>query len=117
VGIGPDRNKNATVKPSVGEEEGREVLRSEFDDRRAAGSDLVDADAESADGLVGWDAARPVQGRATYTLTPQGGGTTKFNMREEYSGPLTSMIWRSIPDLGPSFTQFANGLKQKAESS
>jgi len=25
------------------------------------------------------------------------------------------MIWRSMPDLGPSFRQFANGLKQRAE--
>jgi hypothetical protein len=25
------------------------------------------------------------------------------------------MIWRSMPDLGPSFRQFANGLKERAE--
>ena len=31
-------------------------------------------------------------------------------------GPMLPMIWRSIPDLGPSFTQFANGLKQRAET-
>jgi hypothetical protein len=24
-------------------------------------------------------------------------------------------IWRSMPDLGPSFRQFATGLKQRAE--
>jgi uncharacterized protein YndB with AHSA1/START domain len=62
-----------------------------------------------------WSGGMPLglfKGVRTYTLTPQGGGTTKFDMREEYTGPL-----RSIPDLGPSFTQFANGLKQKAESS
>jgi hypothetical protein len=39
-----------------------------------------------------------------------------INMREEYSGPMLPMIWRSMPDLGPSFTQFANGLKQRAEN-
>ena len=33
-----------------------------------------------------------------------------------YTGPMLLMIWRSIPDLGPSFTQFANGLKHRAES-
>lgn len=37
-------------------------------------------------------------------------------MREEYTGPLAPMIFRSIPDLNPSFQQFAAGLKQKAES-
>ena len=48
--------------------------------------------------------------------SPQGSGTTKFTMREEYTGPLLRMIWRSMPDLGPSFDQFAAGLKQRAES-
>jgi hypothetical protein len=55
------------------------------------------------------------KGVRTYTLTPQGNGTTRFKMREEYSGPMLPMIWRSMPDLGPSFNQFANGLKQQAE--
>jgi hypothetical protein len=67
-----------------------------------------------------WSGGMPLglfKGVRTYTLTPQGNGTTKFHMREEYTGPLTPMIWKSIPDLGPSFTQFANGLKQRAESS
>ena len=36
-------------------------------------------------------------------------------MREEYRGPLLPLIWRSMPDLGPSFEQFARGLKRRAE--
>jgi hypothetical protein len=56
------------------------------------------------------------KGMRTFTLSPQANGTTKFNMREEYTGPLLPMMWRSMPDLGPSFTQFANGLKQRAET-
>ncbi len=35
---------------------------------------------------------------------------------EEYSGPLLPLIWRSMPDLGPSFEQFARGLKKRAEN-
>jgi hypothetical protein len=42
---------------------------------------------------------------------------TDFAVREEYSGPLLPMIWRSMPDLGPSFAQFANGLKARIEHS
>jgi len=56
------------------------------------------------------------KGVRTFTLSPEANGATKFNMREEYTGPLLPMIWRSIPDLGPSFSQFANGLKQRAET-
>jgi len=36
-------------------------------------------------------------------------------MREEYTGPLLPMIWKSMPDLGPSFREFAAGLKAHAE--
>jgi len=30
------------------------------------------------------------------TLTPAADGTTRFGLREEYSGPLLSMMWRSM---------------------
>lgn len=66
-----------------------------------------------------WSGGMPLglfKGVRTYTLSPQGTGVTKFTMREEYTGPLLPMIWRSIPDLGPSFQQFASGLKSRAES-
>jgi uncharacterized protein YndB with AHSA1/START domain len=53
-------------------------------------------------------------GKRTYTLTPESSGT-RFTMREEYGGPLAGMIFRSIPDLGPSFRRFAEGLKQRVE--
>lgn len=56
------------------------------------------------------------KGVRTYELEPGAGGTTEFRMREVYSGPLTPIIWRTIPDLGPSFTRFALGLKARAES-
>ena len=65
-----------------------------------------------------WSGGMPLglfKGVRTFTLTPAGDGTTRFNLREEYTGLLLSMMWRSMPDLGPSFTQFANGLKQRAE--
>ena len=55
------------------------------------------------------------KGVRTYTLTPQGSGTA-FTMREEYTGPLLGMMWRSMPDLGASFQQFANGLRQRVET-
>ena len=67
-----------------------------------------------------WSGGMPLglfRGVRTYSLTPQADGTTRFTMREEYSGPLLGMIWKSIPDLGPSFEQFATGLKHRAEGS
>lgn len=64
-----------------------------------------------------WSGGMPLglfKGVRTFSLTPNG-ATTRFTMREEYSGPMLGLIWRSMPDLGPSFEQFARGLKQRAE--
>jgi hypothetical protein len=65
-----------------------------------------------------WSGGMPLglfKGVRTFTLSPQGSGATTFTMREEYTGPLAPMFWRTIPDLGPSFQQFAMGLKSQAE--
>ena len=65
-----------------------------------------------------WSGGMPLglfKGVRTFTLTPQADGVTTFTVREEYTGPLLPLIWPSIPDLGPSFQQFATGLKSRAE--
>jgi hypothetical protein len=56
------------------------------------------------------------RGVRTYALSAGPDGGTRFRVREEYSGPLLPLIWRSMPDLGPSFEQFARGLKLRAET-
>ncbi len=65
-----------------------------------------------------WSGGMPLglfKGVRTFTLAREA-GATRFTMREVYSGPLAPLIGRSIPDLGPSFTQVANGLKARAET-
>ena len=65
-----------------------------------------------------WSGGMPLglfRGVRTFTLSPDSNGATRFSMREEYTGPMLPLIWRSMPDLAPSFTQFANGLKERAE--
>jgi hypothetical protein len=64
-----------------------------------------------------WSGGMPLglfKGVRTFELTPDG-ASTRFAMREEYTGPMLPLIWRSMPDLGPSFQQFAHGLKAHAE--
>jgi hypothetical protein len=71
------------------------------------------------DEMMRWTGGMPFglfRGNRTYRLTPQDDGTTVFTMREEYTGPLLGLIWRSIPDLGPSFQQFADGLRKRVEA-
>jgi hypothetical protein len=65
-----------------------------------------------------WSGGMPLglfRGVRTFTLRPAADGTTDFRVREEYTGPLLGMMWRSMPDLGPSFAKFAEGLKRRAE--
>ena len=65
-----------------------------------------------------WSGGMPLgvfRGVRTFSLEPGSNGTTRFKVREEYTGPLLGMIWKSIPDLGPSFDKFAEGLKRHAE--
>ncbi len=54
-------------------------------------------------------------GVRTFTLEDSN-GLTDVHVREEFSGPLLPLIWKSMPDLAPSFEQFVNGLKQAAET-
>ena len=66
-----------------------------------------------------WSGGMPLslfKGVRTFTLSPQGDGSTGFRVREEYTGPLLPLMWRSMPDLGPAFNPFARGLEQRAEN-
>jgi|SRR5579871_6063480 len=65
-----------------------------------------------------WASGLPLglfKGERTFTLVAEPDNRVRFTMREAYSGPLAPLIFRSIPDLNPSFEQFAAGLKQRAE--
>ena len=65
-----------------------------------------------------WTGGMPLglfKGERTFTLTARDGGT-EFHMREEYTGPLTGLMFRQIPDLSGAFEQFGESLKRKAEA-
>lgn len=66
-----------------------------------------------------WTGGMPLglfKGVRTFTLTSHG-DQTRFEMVEIFSGPLEPIFGRMIPDLQPSFDQFARGLKAQAEAS
>lgn len=66
-----------------------------------------------------WSGGMPLglfKGVRTYTLTPRPGGDVEFSMEEVFSGLLSPLIERSIPDMQPYFEQFAAGLKRAAEA-
>ena len=64
-----------------------------------------------------WTGGMPLglfKGVRTFSLTPKGGGV-EFTMTEVFSGLMAPLITRSIPDLQPSFEEFAAALKRQAE--
>lgn len=66
-----------------------------------------------------WTGGMPIpgvfKGVRTFTLS-EASGVTQFRMREEFSGLMLPIIWRSMPNLQPVFDQFADGLKAQAEA-
>jgi hypothetical protein len=66
---------------------------------------------------MAWTGGMPLglmKGVRTFSLAPEN-GTTRFTLREEFTGPVLPLIWRSMPDMQPSFEKFATGLKARAE--
>jgi hypothetical protein len=55
------------------------------------------------------------RGVRTFELEETQEGTTRFEMREVFSGLMLPMIRGSLPDFGPPFEQFAADLKREAE--
>lgn len=65
-----------------------------------------------------WSSAMPLglfKGERTFTLTPKTDGSVEFATREVFSGLLSPLITRFIPDLQPSFDEFVAALKDTAE--
>ena len=65
-----------------------------------------------------WSGGMPLglfKGERTYTLSRKPDGSVEFSMQEIFSGLLAPLITGSIPDLKPSFDEFAAALKQYAE--
>jgi hypothetical protein len=65
-----------------------------------------------------WSGGKPLglfRGVRTFSLERERGAVT-FRMEESFSGPLSGLICKMIPDLTESFNQFAADLKSKAES-
>ncbi|MEZ4493944.1 MAG: SRPBCC domain-containing protein [Dehalococcoidia bacterium] len=66
-----------------------------------------------------WEGGMPLglfRGTRTFELNGSDSGGVEFAMREVYSGPLSPLIGRSIPNLQPEFEKFAAALKARAEA-
>lgn len=68
--------------------------------------------------VMTWHGGMPLglfRGCRTFTTETRGDGS-RFTMRERFTGPLVSLISRSMPDLTDSFEQFASDLKRHVEA-
>ena len=65
-----------------------------------------------------WEGGMPLglfTGRRQFILAERD-EQTEFHMREEFTGPMSGMIWKSMPDLQPSFDKLADAVKAMAEN-
>jgi hypothetical protein len=65
-----------------------------------------------------WSGGMPLglfKGERTFTLV-QKPDAVEVTMREIFSGLMSPLIARSIPDLQPAFDEFAAALKRRAET-
>lgn len=67
--------------------------------------------------LMVWQGGMPLglfTGARRFTLSEAAAGT-QFNVEEVFTGIMAGMITRNMPDLQPSFDQFADALKSMAQ--
>lgn len=67
--------------------------------------------------VMTWTGGLPLglfTGVRTFTLSPQD-GKTHLRVREEFSGPLLDLIWRTVPDRGQNCARYVNAVKERAE--
>jgi hypothetical protein len=67
-----------------------------------------------------WTGGAPLKfvfkGERTFLVTPKTADTVEFSMEEVFGGLMSGVIGKSIPDLQPTFDEFAACLKTRAES-
>jgi hypothetical protein len=89
-------------------------LRSEVNPKRSYPVKITRFEPGRAMAWTGGIPLGLMKGVRTFSLTPEN-GATRFTLREEFSGPMLPLIWRTMPDMQPSFEKFAAGLKARAE--
>jgi hypothetical protein len=65
-----------------------------------------------------WTGGMPLglfTGRRTFTITPRDGGIVEFTMHVHFSGPLSTLIAKSLGDRQPDIDALAAGRKKFAE--
>lgn len=66
-----------------------------------------------------WTGGMPLglcTGRRTFVIEPADEGRCSFTMAEDFTGPLSPLVVRSLPDFQASFDGFAAALKADSES-
>ncbi|MGZ5398928.1 MAG: SRPBCC family protein [Nocardioides sp.] len=68
--------------------------------------------------VMEWTGGAPLglfTGVRRFTLSPAG-PHTRLDVREEFTGPLLPLVWRTMPDLTDSFERFVRGVARAAEA-
>ena len=106
---------NSTVSSIEGEIKEGQTLKLKVPAQKRTFTPKV-SNVEPGRSMIWSDGMAPMfKGVRTFTLTPQGDGSTEFAMTEVFSGLMLPMIKGSLPDFAPVFEAYADDLKRAAE--
>ncbi|WP_299445205.1 SRPBCC domain-containing protein [uncultured Phycicoccus sp.] len=112
-----NRAENGVVSVDGAIREGEKItLVSELQPKR--GFSLTVAEMRPSERMT-WTGGMPLglcTGRRSFVLEPSGEQTCTFTMAEDFVGPLSPLIIRSLPDFQSSFDTFARALKADSEA-
>lgn len=112
-----NRADNGVVRVEGEIREGEKVkLVSELQPKRGFSLDV--AEVREPDHMA-WTGGMPLglcTGRRTFSVEPTADQGCRFTMAEDFTGPLSPLIIRSLPDFQESFDGFARALKADSEA-
>ncbi len=112
-----NRADNGVVHVDGRIEQGQKIkLVSELQPKRGFTLDVVEVQEPQS---MAWSGGMPLglcTGRRTFVIESTGDHSCTFTMAEDFTGPLSPLIVRSLPDFQASFDQFAHSLKADSEA-
>ena len=112
-----NRAENGVISVTGTIAQGKKIeLLSEMQPKRGFTLSVAQMQAPSQ---MTWTGGMPLglcTGRRRFNLDPAGDHGCRFTMAEDFTGPLSRLIIRSLPDFQSSFDQFAQALKHDSEA-
>ena len=112
-----NRADNGVVRVSGSIDQGQKIeLVSELQPKRGFTLEVAEMRAPQRMTWTGGMPLRLCTGRRTFVIEPRDDHSCSFTMAEDFTGPLSALVIRSLPDFQASFDGFAQALRVDGEA-